>query len=552
MRKINLLQLLIALLPSILLSINLQAQKADNDVITVSDNIEYSYFFKHLKYLASDELKGRDIGSEGYAKAADYVADEFKKNGLLPFGDSGTYFQKVILSKPTIVKSSFQFQIEKNSESITGLYGENITFVLNPKYEKINEKQKMVFVGYGNILPKENINDYEGVDVKGKMVIVAMGGPKDIKNSAINDLYAKCDNAIAQGASGIILFIPGARVFQNMIFKGFHGYLSKEMMFLADTSVNGFAIDLTIAAFSKRKFINEIFKLNGLNLKKELKNIAKGNNSSSELKTVLTCSYDVNIENISCKNVVAILPGIDTTLKSEYLVIGAHLDHLGVGKIIKGDSIYNGMVDNASGSAAILSIAKAYNSLSEKPKRSVIFVCFTAEEKGFLGSDFYVNRNNVNDGKIVANLNMDMLGFGFETIDIMPLGYSHSNLSEAIDFATGSLSMKVDDNKQIEKKYFEQGDQISFIKNRIPALSIESGFSAVDTKINGKKRFNNWMKKKYHSTSDDLNQKYSDKSFLTLIKANFLTAYYISNTLEEIKWNEKSWIYEKYVLQEKN
>jgi len=145
-----------------------------------------------------------------------------------------------------------------------------------------------------------------------------------------------------------------------------------------------------------------------------------------------------------------------------------------------------------------------------------------------------------------------MLGFGFETIDIMPLGYSHSNLSEAIDFATGSLSMKVDDNKQIEKKYFEQGDQISFIKNRIPALSIESGFSAVDTKINGKKRFNNWMKKKYHSTSDDLNQKYSDKSFLTLIKANFLTAYYISNTLEEIKWNEKSWIYEKYVLQEKN
>ena len=100
MRRINLLQLLIALLPSILLSINLQVQKTDNDVISVSDSIEYSYFFKHLKYLASDELKGRDVGSEGYAKDADYVADEFKKNGLLPFGDSGTYFQKVILSKP--------------------------------------------------------------------------------------------------------------------------------------------------------------------------------------------------------------------------------------------------------------------------------------------------------------------------------------------------------------------------------------------------------------------------------------------------------------------
>ena len=549
MKKTKLLQWLIVLWPVIFPTINSQAQNPDQEVDSVVHNIEYSYFFKHLEYLASDELKGRAVGSKGYAMAADYMASEFESNGLLPFGDARTYFQGIAFTKPSIVKSSIQFKIKRNSKSVKGIYGKNISIVVSPKYDRINVKQSLAFVGYGNILPEENINDYANVDVKGKMVIVALGGPKGIKNPALNDRFAKFDNAIAQGASGIILFYPNLNVFQNMIFKGVHGFLSKQILFLADTSISGSLLDLDLAipVFAKKSFIKDIFKLNDLSLKKELSNIAKGNDASKELESVLKGSYEVTMENISCKNVVAMLPGTDPILKNEYVVLSSHLDHLGAGKAIKGDSIYNGMWDNASGSAALISMARAFSDLTEKLKRSIIFVGFTAEEKGLLGSHYYANRNNLSDGKIVANVNIDMLGKMFETTDVAPLGYAHSNLSEAVDYAVSHLNLEIDHNKEAESNYFERSDQISFIKNKIPALYIAGGYSTVDPKIAGEKHFLKWMKKRYHSPFDDLNQEYSAKAFLMAVKVNFLTAYYIANTLEEIKWNEDGWLYKKYV-----
>jgi hypothetical protein len=531
-------------------SIKLQAQKINDEVISVLKTIEYNYFLEHLKYLASDELKGRGIGSIGFDKAANYVTDEFKKNGLLPYGDSDTYFQEVILSKSSIKKGSFELQIEKNLKTITANYGSNISVVLSPKYENINEKQNMVFVGYGNIIPDENINDYNGVNVKGKTVIVALGGPKGIENSAFNNRQAKFDNAMAQGANGIILFYPKAGLFQNLIFKKVHGFLSKHMLSLADTSIQASIvdIDLKLAIFAKKEFIKEIFALNGLSLKKELRNIAKGNSSSQEFASELNCSYKVEKYSIISKNVVALLPGSDTNLKNEYVVLGSHLDGLGIGKTKKGDSIYNGMLDNASGVSALLSIAKTFNSLSEKPKRSIIFICYTSEENGLLGSNYFANRNNIVNGNIVANINVDMLSQTFETLNVAPLGYSHSNLSKGVDYAANLLKLKIDDNKQAEIDYIERSDQISFIKKGIPALFIAGGYTAVNHKKNGKKSFDKWMKKKYHSPFDDLNQKYSDKAFLTAIKFNFLTTYYISNYLEQIKWNKSGWLYKKYVL----
>ena len=527
------------------------AQESTTNALEVSNNIKYSEFSKHLEYLSSDELKGRDTGSEGYALAADYVADEFKNNGLLPFGDDNTYFQKVPLTKRSLIKSTIKVEAFLNGEKVEGKYGENISFLLNPNYDKIETEQELVFVGYGNILPEYNINDYEGINVKGKTVIVSLGAPKGIKSRSASDPFAKVQNALKNGVSGIIVFMPN-RLIQGLAFKQLHGYLGVPIISLTDTSITEsmFDIGLKIGAFSKKELISDIFKLNGLKLKKEIKRIKKGNFASKELKSKLNCSFNVNVENSDCKNVVAVLTGTDSVLKDEYLVLGAHLDHVGVGEVIKGDSIYNGMWDNASGSAAIISIAKAYTELSEKPKRSVVFVCYTGEEKGLLGSSYYANRNNVTNGKIIANLNIDMLGNIFETKDIIPLGYSHSNLSEAVDFVASALNQKIDDNKQEENTYLERSDQISFIQKEIPALNIGSGYTAVNPKIDGQKHVDKWMEKNYHSPFDDLNQDYSEKSFLTYIRINFLTSFYITNVLDEVKWNKDSWVYKKYVLKE--
>lgn len=530
------------------------AQNTDENTISVMNSIEYSYFFKHLKYLSSDELKGRDVGSEGFDKAASYVAEEFKVNGLHPFGDSATYFQKIEFLKPSILKTSFKFQVENNSKSLNGVFGKNVSLLASAKSSKINEKQKLVFVGYGNVIPEEKINDYDGVDVRGKTVIVAMGGPKSIKNQAFYDILLKVYNAESHGAGGIILFYPQSKLFQSLIFRYVHAFLIKSTLYYSDTSIHGAMSDvgLKLCVYAKRSFIKDILNLTGLHFAKELRSIERGENISKELDLSLNCSYTTNIERIYSKNVVSVIPGSDSTLKNEYVVIGAHIDHLGIGKEIKGDSIYNGMLDNASGVAATLSIGRAFSQLTAKPKRSTIFICYTAEEEGLYGSNYFVNKNGIKNGKIVANLNLDMISNLFETKEVVPIGYLHSNLSEAIDYSIGNLNLAIAINKKLDQDYVERGDQLSFIKKGIPSIFIIPGVTPVDPKINGDKLTNRWLWKYYHSPFDDLNQKYSEKAFLTAIKLNFLALHYMTNNLEVIKWNNGSWLRSKYILKDKN
>lgn len=547
MKKSILLQLIL-LVFSVL---NLYSQEI-TDTNLLANYISYNSFYSNLEFLSSDNLKGRDTGSEGYTLAAEYVADKFKENGLVPMGDNGTYFQKVPLIKRSMNIPSIKIQFENERGIINGIYGENISLLAHAKQDEIQEIQKLVFVGYGNIIPDENINDYKDIDVKDKTVIVILGGPKSVKSQLVYDPFFKVQNAVAQGAKGLVLVYP-KRILQNLIFKKLHGFLTQPTMTLADTSLSKslFDSDLKIAALAKKEFIKEIFSLNNLKLGKELKKIEKGNFASKELIGLIKCSYKIKVENIECKNVVALLKGADTSLMNEYVVLGSHLDHVGIGETIKGDSIYNGMWDNATGSAALISIAKAYNDATLKSKRSLLFVCYTGEEKGLLGSTYYVNNNLITDGKIVANVNIDMLGGIFETNDVIPMGYSHSNLSDAVNYSAKSLNFIIDDNKQEEDEYLFRSDQASFLKKGIPVLNIANGYSALNPKVNGKKEIDLWMKNYYHSPFDDLNQKYSKEAFHQALKLQFLTTYYITNIIEEIKWNEDSWIYKKYVLNEK-
>jgi Peptidase family M28 len=551
-RQMKNLKLILAFYISCFIFNTSRAQETDINIENLTKEIDYEYFYKHLEYLASDELKGRNTGSDDYAKAADYVANEYQKLGLIPFGDHQTYFQRVEMNALKLNHKSVNFKIVNNKKVAEGIYGKKVTLLANRKYAKVNENQEIVFAGYGNILPEDSINDYEGLDVKGKTVIVVLGGPKGIKNNKVHDIFFKANNAIDQGATGLILFYPNLSILQNLIFNRIHGYISEEVFLLKDTSFSGsnLDLDLKIAGYTKKKYIKEIFKINDLKLKKALKKIEKREIYASNFKSNVQCKFEVAQENKDCKNVVALLPGTDPVLKNEYIVLSAHLDHVGVGKAIKGDSIYNGMWDNATGSAAVIAMAKAYANLNEKPKRSIIFVCYTGEEKGLLGSHYFANKNEVKNGKIVANVNIDMLGNLFETTDIIPLGYSHSSLSTAVDFAASALDIIIDDNKLEEDNYLMRSDQFSFLEKGVPALNIGSGYTALNPKIKAKKATDKWMKKYYHSPFDDLNQEISKDAFLTSMKVNFLTSFYISHELEEVKWNTDSWIYKEYVVKE--
>lgn len=538
---------ILLILTTFLSSSVLFAQKA-LDIDSVTNNISYEEFNTHLEFLADDELKGRDTGSEGYAKAADYVAEKFKANGLKPFGDDNTFFQKVPLKKRSVDETSVNINISnKNEDVIHAIYGENISVLINGDHELVDTEQELVFVGYGNMDTTLNINDYKGIDVTGKTVIVVMGAPKTVENYNFWNPFLKVQTAEKMGADGIIICFP-QRVIQKMLFKNLHGYLGESLVSLNDTTLAEeiFDVEFEVAALARKDLIKEIFKQNDLRFSKVLKKIHKGEKMSQNLTSTINYNFKIEVENIDCKNVVALLPGSDSSLANEYVIVGAHLDHVGVGKEVKGDSIYNGMWDNATGIATQLSIAKAYKEANINPKRSLVFVCYTGEEKGLLGSKYFANRNNMKDGVMAANLNIDMLGGLFPTTDIIPMGYSHSTLSEAVDYSAKKLNFVVDDNKDEENTYLFRSDQASFLKLGVPVLNVANGYTAVDPKINGRKEIDKWMKKLYHSPQDDLKQTYSREAFYKAIQLSFLTTYYTTNLLEHVSWNQESWIYKQY------
>ncbi len=524
----------------------------DRNILSITESIDYATFHKHLEFLSSDQLKGRDVGSEGYDKAARYVAGEFQKLGFKPYGDNDSYFQTVPFMKRSIVSSSIKFQSVLKDDIVNGFYGDDISILTNPNKLKVEELQQLVFVGYGNIMPDLNINDYKGLDVKGKTVIAMLGAPKSVKDYNSFDPFVKVSNAINQGATGIIIFFNKG-LFQGMVFEQIHNFTGKPVVSLADTTISQkmASFDMGIVAFAKKDFIKDIFRQNDLNLFLNIRRAKSGKFVSQELSSQISCKFTVKLENYNCKNVVAILPGTDSLLRNEYVTVGAHLDHVGVGKVVKGDSIYNGMWDNATGVASLISFAETLHKESLQPKRSLVFICYTAEEKGLLGSKYYANYNNMGTENIVANINIDMIGGLFHTKDIIPLGYSHSNLSEAVNYAAKSLNLVVDDNKQEENEYLFRSDQASFLEKGIPVLNVANGYTAVDPKINGYKEIEKWMTKYYHSPFDDINQEYSKEAFHIGLKYNFLTTYYITNIMNDIKWNEDSWIFRRYVQKEK-
>lgn len=545
MRTKLLLVISLFLISTIAISQNIQ------EAINIANKMDYEYFFNHVKYFASDELEGRDVSSEGYNKAAEYTALEFKNMGLLPYGDHESYFQEIPFVKSSIIVSSFQLSIESKKGKVDGLFGKNISVMLNTDAAQVQAEDEIVFVGYGNVFPDKQIDDYKGMDVKGKIVLVASGAPDGVKDPRLQDPRQKAFTAISQGAKGIIVFTPNMDEMQDRIFKGFHSFLASPKIRIADNNSFKPMIPMEFVAYAKKTFVKDLLALNRIKLEKKIKAMAKGKFVSKQLKSTLKYKYETSFENSDCKNIVALLPGSDPKLKDEYIVVSAHLDHLGIGTAINGDSIYNGMWDNATGSATVISIAKEFKKANLNLKRSVIFICYTAEEKGLFGSKYFAQSDLVQSKKIVANINIDMLGGLYETTDIIPEGYSHSNLSEAVDYAINALSLSISDPTLSEKKYIERSDQISLIKVGVPSMNISGGEKSVDTEINASKAFGLWMKTIYHSPFDDLNQKFSNKAFHTYLKVNFLITYFAANEIDEIKWNKDEWVYKKYLGKKK-
>ncbi|MGE0464004.1 MAG: M28 family metallopeptidase [Vicinamibacterales bacterium] len=459
-----------------------------------------SRWFAHVEMLATDSMRGRETGSPEHRKAADYVADQFQKAGLEPAGTAG-YLQPIALRSRRIVEEKSSLALVRRGKAEPVTLGDEATFGMRidpaPHVEA-----PLVFAGHGLQIPEVDHDDFAGLDVKGKVVVYLTGSPSKVPGplSAHYQSAAERWNTLERlGAIGAIgvpnpksMDVPWERSSPNRL---------NPAMALGDASLDDTAGQQVSITFNPAR-AERLFQGSGRTFAEILK-IAGEGKALPHFALPSSVRATVAVENLGVEshNVAGIVRGSDPKLASEFVVLTAHLDHVGVGAPINGDDIYNGAMDNASGIATLIEAASAV--AAAKPKRSVVFVAVTAEEKGLLGSRYYALHPTVERDAIVANINMDMFLPLFPFRILMVLGLDESDLGDDVRAVAKEMSVAVQADPEPHRNRFIRSDQYSFIREGVPALAMKVGYEAntPEAKIAA-----DWTRERYHAPSDDLAQ----------------------------------------------
>lgn len=492
----------------------------------------------HIAFLADDKLKGRMPGTEGYQMAVDYVVDQFLKMGIQPGGDPGQYTQKLILRKSVVKNSTAKAVLkDKNGNVDSLIFAKDFQPVPHPMLPTASGEGALVFAGYGVDIPGL-YSDYEGIDVKGKVVVMVSGVPDGISASTLISHFTspgnKMNTAYAKGAIGVILVSPTAQ------FANSNPTLQSNVALDPQKTTaygRGFVGNLGFALNGSKSFLSGLFLNSGKNLNQVLTDIKARKNSSFEFPFKFAASYSNTHSEFESHNVVGLIPGSDSKLKNEYVVHSAHLDHVGIGRPENGDSIYNGAHDNASGVASLLEIARIYKNGNAKPKRSVLIVMVTAEEMGLVGSSYFAANPTVPKSSIVADVNTDMPTVIAPLLSVVPLGAEHSSIMGNVKFAADYLGLEIEADPEPEQNRFVRSDQYSFVVSGIPALHIKYGNKTNVPGFNLDAFIKEWRAKYYHRAADGMDGIFNFTAAKTYVHLNFLISYSIANTLERPQWN---------------
>lgn len=456
-------------------------------------------WWAHVQYLADDKLEGRGIGTEGFAKAAAYVTDQFQKAGLQPAGAQG-YAQNVDFSVLQLdeANSSAEFIRDAKPEKIQ--FGED--GFLNPVTNAGSVDAPAVFLGYGLKIPETNFDDFAGQDLHGKIAVYVSGGPSSIANELKAHYQSQAErrkNFAAAGAVGVIA-IPNPKAME-VPWSRVAGARLLQKMELASSEAT--APSAKFAMVINPEHADKVFAGSGHTFKEIAANIGTDNPLPHfTLPITIRATTAVRRSTARSQNLIGVLPGSDPQLKNEYVAISAHLDHLGIGESVDGDNIYNGAMDDASGVASVIEIAKAIRDSGAKPKRSILFLAVTAEEKGLLGSEYFATHPTVK-GAIVADINMDMYLplFALKYLEVQGLG--ESTLGQDISAVAKDADVIIQADKQPDHVRFIRSDQYSFIKQGVPSLAFKFGWLPGTPE---EKLFNEWYKERYHGVKDDATQ----------------------------------------------
>ena len=451
--------------------------------------------------LADDHMEGRLTGSPGYLRSAAYVVERLKEIGLEPAGTSG-FYQEVAFEEQFVDAARSSASLVSGGRTVRLGIPEDMIVGRGLGRRPESVEAPLVFIGYGLHIPEAGHDDLAGVDLKGKIAVVISGGPAHIAGSLKS--HARRDRArllAERGAVGVIALTTAKAV--EVPWSRAMTQANQSGMYFADPAIRDVQTSFFDASFNTDSS-EKLFAGSGTSFA-AVSALADASQPLPrvELRQTLRAGIAARHRTLTSPNIVARLPGSDRRLRDEHVVFSAHLDHLGVGTPISGDGLYNGAMDNAAGVAGLLDIARSYKARRVKPKRSMLFVFVTAEEKGLLGSRYFALRPSVPKGSIVANMNFDMALPIFPLRSVTALGADESSLGAVAAEVARDQGLPLVPDPFPDRNSFVRSDQYSFIREGVPALAFKFGFGK-DTPEAAVERA--WRSGRYHAPSDDLSQ----------------------------------------------
>ena len=493
-------------------------------------------WWSHVEFLASDAMAGRNTGSPEHKRAAEYVAGQFRKAGLEPAGIGGGYIQPVKFKTRQIDEANSSLALVRGgrTEPLTLGADANFSMRIDPA---ASVDAPLVFAGYGLKVPERGIDEFQGLDLKGAVVVHISATPKSLPaplQAHFGSAGERWQMYKAAGAIGT-LGISNPRAMDIPWSRSTLARLQPAMS-LADPTLDE-AAGQQFAATMNPAHADKLFAGTGHTFAELLALVDAGKPLPHfALPARVKARVAVKRGDVESQNVAGILRGSDAGKRDEYVVVSAHLDHVGAGEAIKGDGIYNGAMDNASGIATLIETAAA---LAAKGglKRSIIFAAVTAEEKGLLGSRYFANRPTVPAANIVADMNTDMFLPLFPRKYLIVQGLEESDLAEDLRKVARARAIEVLSDPEPERNAFTRSDQYSFIKTGVPSLSLKVGFTKNSPEHEIVKK---WRTERYHAPSDDLAQPIDRQSAEDFGKVYVEVVTAVANRPTKPQWNGES------------
>jgi Zn-dependent M28 family amino/carboxypeptidase len=484
----------------------------------LSDEARGKIWWAHVQYLADPAMKGRLTGSDEYLRAAAYVVDQFKSFGLAPAGVDGGYYQPVKFDVQRVDASKSSMNLVSDEKTTPLVLGEDA--ILGSRSAQVGTVDApLVFIGYGLHLPESKYDDFNSAEIpmtelKGKVVVTINGGPAELpgalKSFARTSPFAK---ALRDAGAVGTISIPTPKSMDFGWQRVASGASQAGMRLSVTPDADAVAARHPALADEHRAMFSATFNpaqaeklfagtghtfaemLALADAQKPLPHFALGKN--------VTATVVGETSHVVSPNIVGELKGSDPKLAGEYVLVSAHLDHLGVGAPINGKTVYSGAMDDASGVATVLETARIFSKAKTHPKRSMLFVIFTAEEKGLLGSRYFAGHPTVPESAIAADLNLDMFMPLFPLKKLHVQGLEQSTLGVDAEKVGEAHHIVIAGDPEPDRNSFIRTDQYSFVQAGVPALAMKFGWTMGSPEY---KMWRAWLAQRYHSTDDDLTQ----------------------------------------------